>query len=156
MMSSRSSSVARLLVESWREFSRATSGRGGQASVALPLGPLGHSASQVVCIHSKAPPSVAKRTRIGLFAGRRILSGNNVSEDGGNRTRRTWKPNAQTASLYSELLDRRVRLKVTPAALRSIDKAGGLDAYVLHSRDAENSPVRKQLLAAQKRENTFL
>jgi large subunit ribosomal protein L28 len=74
---------------------------------------------------------VAKRTRSGLFAGRRILSGNNVSEDGGNRTRRTWKPNAQTATLYSEVLDRKIRFRVTPAALRNIDKAGGLDAYLL-------------------------
>ena len=77
---------------------------------------------------------------------RRILSGNNVSEDGGNRTRRTWKPNAQTATLYSELLDRKVRLKVTSAALRSIDKAGGLDAYVLHSKDAADNALRKQLV----------
>ena len=91
---------------------------------------------------------MAKRTRTGLFAGRRILSGNNVSEDGGNRTRRTWKPNAQSATLYSELLDKTVRIKVTPAALRSIDKAGGLDAYVLHSKDAADNALRKQLLDA--------
>ena len=89
------------------------------------------AAASLACFHSKAPPSVAKRTRSGLFAGRRILSGNNVSEDGGNRTRRTWKPNAQTATLYSEVLDRKIRFRVTPAALRNIDKAGGLDAYLL-------------------------
>jgi large subunit ribosomal protein L28 len=100
--------------------------------------------------HSKAPPSVAKRTRSGLFAGRRILSGNNVSEDGGNRTRRVWKPNAQNATLYSELLDRKIRFKVTPAALRNIDKAGGLDAYLLHSKEAlhseQGAKVREELL----------
>lgn len=28
---------------------------------------------------------VSKRTKRGLFAGKRVLSGNNVSEDGGNR-----------------------------------------------------------------------
>jgi len=108
----------------------------------------GESSSQTALVHSKAAPSVAKRTRTGLFAGRRILSGNNVSEDGGNRTRRTWKPNAQSATLYSELLDKTVRIKVTPAALRSIDKAGGLDAYVLHSKDAADNALRKQLLDA--------
>jgi len=34
------------------------------------------------------------------------------------RTRRVWKPNAQNASLYSEILDKKIRFKVTPAALR--------------------------------------
>mmetsp|Transcript_1162 Transcript_1162/g.3689 ORF Transcript_1162/g.3689 Transcript_1162/m.3689 type:complete len:136 (+) Transcript_1162:62-469(+) len=111
----------------------------------------GESSSRAAHVHSKAAPSVAKRTKTGLFAGRRILSGNNVSEDGGNRTRRTWKPNAQSAALYSELLDKTVRVNVTPAALRSIDKAGGLDAYVLHSKDAADNALRKQLVEAARK-----
>ncbi|KAI8109986.1 hypothetical protein M9434_001262 [Picochlorum sp. BPE23] len=80
---------------------------------------------------------VSKRTKRGLFAGKRVLSGNNVSKDGGNRTRRVWKPNAQNASLYSEILDRKVRFKVTPSALRSIDKAGGLDNYILYTKEKD-------------------
>lgn len=51
------------------------------------------------------------------------------------RTRRVWKPNAQNASLFSDILDRKVRFKVTPSALRTIDKAGGLDNYLLYSKD---------------------
>lgn len=46
-----------------------------------------------------------------------------------------WKPNAQNASLYSEILDRKVQFKVTPSALRNIDKAGGLDNYLLYSNE---------------------
>merc|ERR1719199_928371 len=88
---------------------------GSSAQAAKQLVLLGPTASQAAHVHSKAAPSVAKRTKTGLFAGRRILSGNNVSEDGGNRTRRTWKPNAQSATLYSELLDKTVRVNVTPA-----------------------------------------
>lgn len=53
------------------------------------------------------------------------------------RTRRVWKPNAHNASLYSEILDRKVRFKVTPSALRNIDKAGGLDNYLLYSKDSD-------------------
>lgn len=36
------------------------------------------------------------------------------------RTRRVWKPNAHNASLYSEILDKKIRLKVTTSALRYV------------------------------------
>ncbi|EEH55569.1 uncharacterized protein MICPUCDRAFT_60375 [Micromonas pusilla CCMP1545] len=49
------------------------------------------------------------------------------------RTRRRWKPNAQRKRLYSEALDELVRVNVTTYALRWIDKAGGLDAYLLNT-----------------------
>lgn len=69
------------------------------------------------------------------------------------RTRRVWKPNAQNASLYSDILDRKVRFKVTPSALRTIDKAGGLDNYLLYSKDTDldserGSRVKMELLNA--------
>lgn len=102
--------------------------------------------SSVRPFHSKvASTSVAKRTRSGLFAGKRIMSGNNVSDDGGNRTRRVWKPNAQNATLYSSILDRKIRFKVTPSALRNIDKAGGLDNYLLHSKEAFQSEQGRKI-----------
>lgn len=47
------------------------------------------------------------------------------------RTRRSWKVNAHWKKLYSESLDESVRLHVTTHALRCIDKAGGLDTYLL-------------------------
>ena len=80
------------------------------------------------------PPA---RTGRGLYAGKTILSGNRVSEDGGNRSRRVWKPNAQPASLWSAALGRAVKVRVTAAALRNVDKAGGLDRYLLTSSPAE-------------------
>ena len=49
------------------------------------------------------------------------------------------------------MLDKTVRVNVTPAALRSIDKAGGLDAYVLHSKDAADNALRKQLVEAARK-----
>lgn len=81
--------------------------------------------------------SVTKRARRGLYAGKKVLSGNNVSEDGGNRTRRSWKPNAQPKALYSQALDEVVHLRVTAAALRNIDKAGGLDLYILNTKEVD-------------------
>lgn len=48
-----------------------------------------------------------------------------------DRTRRTWKPNVQEKRLFSYILDRHIRVKVTTHALRCIDKAGGIDEYLL-------------------------
>lgn len=92
----------------------------------------------------KLPPKstvVMGRAHRGLYAGRHIQFGNQVSEDGGNKTRRNWKPNVQGKRLFSYILDRFIRVKVTTHALRCIDKAGGLDEYLLktpyHKMDAE-------------------
>ncbi|EYU21888.1 hypothetical protein ABFS82_01G024400 [Erythranthe guttata] len=84
---------------------------------------------------------VMGRAQRGLFAGRHIQFGNRVSEDGGNKSRRHWKPNVQEKRLFSYVLDRQVRVKVTTHALRCIDKAGGFDEYLLktpyHKMDTE-------------------
>ncbi|KAI4330125.1 hypothetical protein MLD38_028430 [Melastoma candidum] len=74
---------------------------------------------------------VMGRAHRGLFAGRHIRFGNRVSEDGGNKSRRSWKPNVQEKRLFSYIMDRHIRVKVTTHALRCIDKAGGIDEYLL-------------------------
>ncbi|KAJ9153010.1 hypothetical protein P3X46_026502 [Hevea brasiliensis] len=76
---------------------------------------------------------VMGRAKRGLFAGRHIQFGNRISEDGGNKSRRTWKPNVQEKRLFSYILDRHIRIKVTTHALRCIDKAGGIDEYLLRT-----------------------
>lgn len=74
---------------------------------------------------------VMKRALRGLYAGRHIQFGNKISEDGGNKTRRSWKPNRQKRRLFSIGLDRHVWLDVTTHALRCMDRVGGLDEYML-------------------------
>jgi large subunit ribosomal protein L28 len=49
------------------------------------------------------------------------------------KTRRRWNPNVQYKKLYSEVLDEMIKFHVTASALRSIDKYGGLDNYLLKS-----------------------
>lgn len=84
---------------------------------------------------------VMGRANRGIYAGRHIRFGNRVSEDGGNKSRRNWKPNVQEKRLFSYILDRHIRVKVTTHALRCIDKAGGIDEYLLktpyHKMDTE-------------------
>jgi large subunit ribosomal protein L28 len=47
------------------------------------------------------------------------------------RSRRSWKPNVQEKRLFSYVHDQHIRVKVTTHALRCIDKAGGIDEYLL-------------------------
>ncbi|KAI5057855.1 hypothetical protein GOP47_0027870 [Adiantum capillus-veneris] len=74
---------------------------------------------------------VMKRALRGLYAGRHIQFGNMISEDGGNKSRRSWKPNRQKKRLFSFGLDGYIRLDVTTHALRCMDRVGGLDEYLL-------------------------
>jgi len=47
------------------------------------------------------------------------------------RSPRPWLPNVQRKRLWSDTLNRMVQFNVTASALRWIDKAGGLDNYLL-------------------------
>ena len=73
---------------------------------------------------------VQKRAKEGLYAGKHIQFGNSVSHSH-HKTRRTWQPNAQRAFLFSHILQQSIPLHCTTHALRCIDKAGGLDAYIM-------------------------
>ncbi|KAK3239856.1 hypothetical protein CYMTET_50252 [Cymbomonas tetramitiformis] len=85
-----------------------------------------------------------KRAQRGLFAGKMKMFGNKISEEGGNKTRRCWNPNVQKKKLFSEILGESFKLNVTTHALRCIDKAGGLDKYLLNTTDKDLNSLRGQ------------
>ncbi|MCC5974169.1 MAG: 50S ribosomal protein L28 [Rubellimicrobium sp.] len=66
------------------------------------------------------------------------MSGNSVSH-ANNKTRRRFLPNLQDVSLASETLGRSFRLRITNAALRSVDHRGGLDAFLAKAKDGDLS-----------------
>lgn len=68
------------------------------------------------------------------ISGKGVMSGNNVSH-AINKTRRRFIPNLQHTRLASDVLGERVRLRVATQTLRSIDKKGGLDAYLVGTPD---------------------
>ena len=70
------------------------------------------------------------------LTGKAVLAGNNVSH-ANNKTRRRFLPNLCTVSLLSEALDRKVRLKISAAALRTVEHRGGLDAFLLKAREKD-------------------
>lgn len=51
------------------------------------------------------------------------------------RTKRKWSPNVQNKRIYSETLDKMIPFRVTTTALRTIDKVGGLDNYLLYTKE---------------------
>tara|TARA_B110000977_G_scaffold44079_1_gene59842 strand:- start:2138 stop:2389 length:252 start_codon:yes stop_codon:yes gene_type:complete len=66
------------------------------------------------------------------------MSGNNVSH-AKNRTRRRFLPNLQDVSLLSDVLGRSFKLRISNAALRTVDHRGGFDAFMAKAKDAELS-----------------
>ena len=72
----------------------------------------------------------------GLYGGSTIQFGNNISEKNKGKTRRTWHPNIHRKRLWSDALGKFVQVKVQARVLRTIDKVGGLDAYLLGNKPA--------------------
>jgi len=68
------------------------------------------------------------------LTGKGVLVGNNVSH-ANNKTKRVYRPNLQTVSLVSEALGNAYKLRISMNALRSVDRSGGLDPFLLRSRD---------------------
>jgi len=63
-----------------------------------------------------------------------------------DRTRRTFKPNIQTKTYYSKILDREIKLRVSTKAIRCINKAGNFDTFILQKDHLiADSEVAQQL-----------
>ncbi len=78
------------------------------------------------------------------LTGKGAMTGNNVSH-ANNKTNRRFLPNLTQTTLMSETLDRSFRLKVSASALRTVDRRGGLDAYLLKTRDENLSDRARKI-----------
>lgn len=78
------------------------------------------------------------------------MTGHNVSHSN-VKTKRRFLPSLAEVSLASEALGQNFKLKITNAALRTLDYKGGLDAVLLNSRDENLSPralkIKRQIKA---------
>lgn len=84
------------------------------------------------------------------LTGKQTLFGHNVSHSN-RKTNRRFDPNLQKATLYSDALRRPVALRVSTRALRTVSRAGGLDAYLLRTDDAKLAPEGQRLKRQVKR-----
>jgi len=78
------------------------------------------------------------------------MVGNNVSHSN-IKTKRRFLPALSPATLQSDALGQSYRLRITNAALRTLDHRGGLDAFLLKAGDEDLSPkaqkIKRQLKA---------
>ena len=72
------------------------------------------------------------------LTGKGVMTGNNVSH-AKNRTRRRFLPNLNNVSLVSEALGRSFKFKISASALRSVDRKGGLDSFLLKAKEDQLS-----------------
>jgi len=77
-------------------------------------------------------------SRVCELTGKGPMTGNNVSH-AKNRTRRRFLPNLNDVTLQSEALGRSFKLRISAAALRTVDHRGGLDAFMAKAKDTELS-----------------
>ena len=86
------------------------------------------------------------------LTGKGVQTGNNVSH-AHNKTRRRYLPNLQNVSLMSNALGKPVSLRVSAAAIRTVEHKGGLDAFLLDARDRDLNlkmrRLKKQIKIAQ-------
>ncbi len=78
------------------------------------------------------------------------MVGNNVSHSN-IKTKRRFLPSLRETALQSDALGQAFRLRISNAALRTLDFRGGLDVFLLKASDADLSPralrIKRQLKA---------
>jgi large subunit ribosomal protein L28 len=72
------------------------------------------------------------------LTGKSVLTGNLVSHSN-HKTRTRFLPNLGNVTLISDVLQRKIRLRVAAAALRSVEHRGGLDAFLIKASDSDLS-----------------
>ncbi|MCD6034481.1 MAG: ribosomal protein [Rickettsiales bacterium] len=70
------------------------------------------------------------------ITGTDVQTGNKISHSN-RKARKRFLPNLQKVSLASEALKSTLQLRITVHTLRSIDKNGGLDPYLLSTACSE-------------------
>ena len=83
-------------------------------------------------------------SRVCELTGKGPMTGNTVSH-ANNKSRRRFLPNLNEVTLISDVLGQAFNLRVTAAALRSVDHRGGLDAFLAKARDEELSVRARRL-----------
>ena len=91
--------------------------------------------ADTVPVYPYGPAQWYKQANKGLYGASRVQYGNNVSEKFKTKTRRTWHPNVVRKKLWSHALQRTVQIKVQARVLKTIDKVGGLDEYLLGEKE---------------------
>ncbi len=78
------------------------------------------------------------------LTGKRPLKGHNVSH-ANNKTKRKFNPSLKKIKFKSDILKKNITLKVSNAALRTVDFKGGIDKFLTSANAYKLSNKEKQL-----------
>ena len=78
------------------------------------------------------------------LTGKNPFKGHKVSH-ANNKTKRRFLPNLKKVNFKSEILNRRLRITVSNAGVRSVDKKGSFDEYLKTVKNKNLSPRLKKL-----------
>jgi len=70
------------------------------------------------------------------LTGKTFQTGNNVSH-AKNRTKRRFLPNLQNISFISEVLGQKFQFKVAASTIRTVEKKGGLDEFLINTPNSK-------------------
>ncbi|WP_395543209.1 50S ribosomal protein L28 [Neotabrizicola sp. sgz301269] len=91
-------------------------------------------------------------SRVCELTGKGPMTGNMVSH-ANNKTRRRFLPNLNEVTLISDVLGRSFSLRISAAALRSVDHRGGLDGFLAKAKEDELSSnalkIKREIEKAQ-------
>ena len=73
-----------------------------------------------------------------------VMSGNNVSHSN-RKTKRKFYPNLHQLSFLSDALGVKIKLKVASATLRTVNKYGNIDSFLINYRYNRLSDLGKKL-----------
>ena len=77
--------------------------------------------------------------RVCALTGKKVQFGHNVSHSK-RATNRRFEPNIQKVRLQSEALGQRISLNIATRTLRTVQKKGGLDGFLLNTDDSKLQP----------------
>ena len=91
-------------------------------------------------------------SRVCELSGKGPMVGNTISH-ANNKSKRRFLPNLNDVTLLSDVLGQSFKLRVSAAALRTVDHRGGLDAFLAKAKDEELSAkalkIKKDIEKAQ-------
>ena len=91
-------------------------------------------------------------SKVCQITGKKAMTGNNVSH-ANNRTKRKFQPNLQNVKLFSQNLNQFFSLKITVRTMKSVEKNGGFDSYLLKTNNRNLAPealkIKRSILKKQ-------
>ena len=83
-------------------------------------------------------------SRVCELTGKKFMSGNNVSH-ANNKTKRKFDINLQPVSFQSDILKETFKMKIAASTIRTVEKKGGLDDFLLTTPNSKLPTKAKKL-----------